>query len=53
MDKQKGQNLDYGRGANSPKKPDDRDKTVADPAIKGFDKDGNPIKSDKRQLSRP
>jgi hypothetical protein len=53
MEEQKGQNLDYGRGGRSPKSPVKRDTAKADPAIKGYDKDGKPVKSDKPQLSRP
>lgn len=53
MKKQKGQNLDYGRGGRSPKSPAERDTTKAKPAIKGYDKEGKPVMSDKPQLSKP
>lgn len=55
MEKQKGEHLDYGRGANSPKTPDHRDTKTAKPPLKGYDKKGRPIHAhpDKPPLSKP
>lgn len=55
MEKQKGQNLDYGRGGRSPKSPEQRETKTAKPPIKGFDQEGKPVyaKRDKPQLSKP